>query len=148
MLLLVLLPINRYDGWDGTSHAYSYTTTEWGGTSTSITVPVSSDFEDAPHLIDDNDLRGDLSLDVEFVVVDSSSLILGDTWTILISSCGAAYALKEGMSATLTSEDGTAPVNQLTLDRGYEGTVPGSHDVYSVNQHFTVRASGEKEERR
>lgn len=74
--------------------------------------------------------------------VDSAGLVEDDTWTILISSCGANSSLPAGASATLTSQDGTADVKQLTLDRGYEGTIPGSHDVFSVNQHFTVRAAG------
>ncbi|CAN0551038.1 unnamed protein product, partial [Ectocarpus sp. 8 AP-2014] len=53
-------------------------------------------------------------------------------------------SLPAGASVTLTSEHGTAEVRQLTLDRGYEGTVPGSHEVYLVNQHFTVRAAGQR----
>lgn len=134
---------SRYDGLDSISdHTYSYTT-EWD---TASTATVSSSFAegDMPYLIADADLQTDLSVDVTFL--DSATLTEGDTWTILISTCGASNPLAEGVSATLASEDGTAPVKQLTLDRGYEGTVPGSHDVYSVNQHFTVRASGKKEE--
>ena len=136
-----MLPNNRYDGWDTTNslHDYSYTTTIWDPASTPS---ASSTFATAPHVVASINSPTDLSLNVAFV--DSATLTLGDTWTILISSCGKASPLEEGVSATLTSKDGTAPVNQLTLDRGYEGTVPGSHDVYSVNQHFTVRASGER----
>lgn len=80
------------------------------------------------------------ALNISFV--DSVGLVEDDTWTVLISSCGANNSLKTGASATLTSEDGTAKVGQLTLDRGFEGTVSGAHEIYSVNQHFTVRASG------
>lgn len=147
-MLLLLLPNNRYDGWDTTNslHDYSYTTTVWDQASppsvVSSTFGAIPPFATAPHPVTSINSPTDLSLNVAFV--DSATLTLGDTWTILISSCGKASPLEEGVSATLTSKDGTAPVNQLTLDRGYEGTVPGSHDVYSVNQHFTVRASGER----
>lgn len=129
----------------GTSlHTYSYTTTQWG---TTAPADVSLTFTEAPFLLTNGAINtelSDLSLNVKFLA--SATLTEGDTWTIIISSCGADSPLQEGMSATLTSVDGTAAVGQLTLDRGYEGTVPGSHDVYSVNQHFTVRASGERRE--
>lgn len=141
-----MLHVYRYDGYDSNTnfHSYSYTTTEWGTAAASTTSSSTFEEGDIPYLIADTDLQDDLSLDVKFI--DSASLTTGDTWTILISSCGAANFLPEGASATLSSKDGTAAIHQLTLDRGYEGTVPGSQDVYSVNQHFTVRASGEKEE--
>lgn len=142
------LPVYRYGGLDtatNSDHTYSYTTIEWN-TATLAVSPDSSFVEgQIPFTVPDSGLTPDLStlfLDVKFV--NTANLVEGDTWTILISSCGAGYPLTEGASATLTSEDGTAPVGQLTLDRGYEGTVPGSHEVYSVNQHFTVRASGEE----
>lgn len=74
--------------------------------------------------------------------VSTSGIVEDDTWTILLSTCGIANPLPSGASATLTSTDGTAAVAQLTLDRGFEGTVAGPHEVYLVNQHFTVRAAG------
>ena len=75
-------------------------------------------------------------------VVDSSMVVEGDKWVILISACGATNPLPPGASATLVSQDGTSTVTQLTLDRGFEGAIAGGHDVYRVNQHFTVRAPG------
>lgn len=99
-----------------------------------------SSFEDAstPHTV-----SFDIPLqDLNVSFVDTSGLVEADSWTILISACGAVNPLPAGASAVLTSQDGTSAVAQLTLDRGFEGTVSGSHDVYSVNQHFTVRAAG------
>ena len=80
--------------------------------------------------------------DLNVTFVETSGLVEADTWTVLISACGATDPLPTGASATLTYQDGTSAVAQLTLDRGFEGTVSGSHDVYAVNQHFTVRDTG------
>ena len=80
--------------------------------------------------------------DLNVTFVDTSGLVEADTWIVLISACGATSPLPIGASATLTYQDGTSAVAQLTLDRGFEGTVSGSHDIYAVNQHFTVRDTG------
>lgn len=126
------------------NHTYGYNMTVWnfGGNTPTETSSSSATFNDTsiPYTVTfpGTDLE---ALNITFV--DSAGLVEDDTWTVLISSCGSNNSLKTGASATLTTEDGTVEVGQLTLDRGYEGTVPGSHEVYSVNQHFTVRASGE-----
>lgn len=80
--------------------------------------------------------------DLNVTFVDTSGLVEADTWIVLISACGATSPLPTGASATLTYQHGTSAVAQLTLDRGFEGTVAGSHDIYAVNQHFTVRDTG------
>lgn len=80
--------------------------------------------------------------DLNVTFIDSFGLVEADTWTILISACGATSPLPKGASATLISQDGTSAVSQLTLDRGFEGTVAGAHEIFSVNQHFTVRTTG------
>lgn len=73
---------------------------------------------------------------------DMSGLVKGDTWTVLMSVCGVTNPMPKGATATLTSQDGTSAVTQLTFDRGFEGAIAGAHEIYSVNQHFTVRATG------
>lgn len=122
-------------------HTYSFNVTLWmnGDIYPSSYVDGNS-FEDSsiPYTILFDDPLQDLNL----TFVDSSGLVEDDTWVILISSCGASNPLPVGSSATLSSQDGTATVSQLTLDRGFEGTVPGPHNVFSVNQHFTVRDTG------
>lgn len=80
--------------------------------------------------------------DLNATFVDVDDLVEADTWTLLLSACGATNPLPTGAAASLTAEDGTAAVTQLTLDRGFEGLSAGSYDVYAVNQHFTVRAAG------
>lgn len=127
------------------SHTYSYNLTVWGfGDDIPSESSSSSSFGGAytNHTIDFAET--DLAAPLNVTFVSSDGLVEDDTWTILISSCGANASLPTGASATLTSEHGTAEVRQLTLDRGYEGTVPGSHEVYLVNQHFTVRAAGQR----
>lgn len=135
-----------YTGLDSNlSHTYSYNMTLWNffDNIPTETESGSSAFNDSslPHMVEF--LGTDLEA-LNLTFVDTAGLVEADSWTILLSSCGANSSLPEGASATLTSQDGTAEVRQLTLDRGYEGTVPGSHDVFSVNQHFTVRAAGEE----
>ena len=137
----------RYDGYEsGTGlFSYSWIMTLWDPESTSSSSPTSpptfeeSDITNGASVVD---LSSPALADLVITFVNSTGLVTGDTWTILISSCGADNPLNAAASATLTSEDGTAEVNQLTLDRGYEGSVAGSQEVYSVNQHFTVRGSG------
>lgn len=134
-----------YTGVDANlSHTYSYNISLWNVDDSSgspFTYTNASTFGDTsvPHEVNFFSEALD-ALNVSFV--DTSGLVEDDTWTILISACGAPSPLPEGASAILTSSDGTSAVAQLTLDRGFEGTVPGSHEVYSVNQHFTVRAAG------
>lgn len=135
----------RYTGVDSNlSHTYSYNVSLWNvddSIASPSTYANASTFEEAslPHKVNFVSAALD-DLNVSFV--DTSGLVEDDTWTILLSACGAPNPLPAGASAILTSSDGTAAVAQLTLDRGFEGTVPGSHEVYSVNQHFTVRAAG------
>lgn len=136
--------ICRYTGLDSDlNHTYGYNMTVWNfGDNIPTETSLASTFNGTsiPYTVTfpGTDLE---ALNITFV--NGASLVEDDTWTVLISSCGANNSLKTGASAILTSENGTAEVAQLTLDRGYEGTVPGSHEIYSVNQHFTVRASGE-----
>lgn len=135
-------PFCSYAGLDSNlSHTYSYNATLWmvGDSSPSFYANASS-FEESsiPYAIP---FYGALEM-LNVAVVDSAGLVEADTWTILISACGSTGPLPEGASAFLASRHGTAAVAQLTLDRGFEGSVSGSHDVYTVNQHFTVRAAG------
>ena len=134
--------MRRYDGYDdGNSlFGYSWGMTVWNPDSTSSSSATFADVSGGTSVVDLSSTA--LAADLVITFVDSAGLVTGDTWTILISSCGADNPLNAAASATLTSEDGTAEVNQLTLDRGYEGRVAGSQEVYSVNQHFTVRGSG------
>lgn len=132
----------RYDGLDGNAfHTYSYDVTKWGvGDAVPSLWSNRSLFQSMslPHSVDFNGIIDNLNV----TFVSTSDLVEGDTWTVLLSACGASSPLSNGASATLSSVDGTAAASQLTLDRGFEGTVPGHHEVYYVNQHFTVRASG------
>ena len=98
----------------------------------------SFDESSTPHTVSFDGALEDLNI----TFTDISGLVEADTWIVLISACGATNPLPAGASATLTHQDGTSAVAQLTLDRGFEGTVSGSHDIYAVNQHFTVRDTG------
>lgn len=123
------------------SHTYSYNVTLWMADDTyPSTYNEKLTFEDSstPHVVPFDGALEDLNV----TIVDTTNLVEADTWIILISACGATDPLPAGASATLTSQDGTSAVAQLTLDRGFEGTVSGAHEVYVVNQHFTVRAAG------
>lgn len=123
------------------THSYSYNISLWHPDEESpVHVDNASLFvvTSMPHVVDLHDTID--AIDVTFV--DATNLVKGDTWTFLLSSCGAKHPLPREASATLTSSDGTATVTQLTLDRGFEGSTSGSHDVYLINQHFTVRAAG------
>lgn len=120
---------------------YSYNMTLWGfGEAIPSTYSNDSVFDSSslPHTVALDGIIDDLNV----TFVSTSGVVEDDTWTILLSACGASSPLPSGASAALISVDGTAAVAQLTLDRGFEGTVRGSHEVYLVNQHFTVRAAG------
>lgn len=120
---------------------YSYNMTIWDfGEATPSIYSNDSVFESSslPHNIALDEIIDNLNV----TFVSTSSVVEDDTWTILLSACGASSPLPSGASVTLTSVDGTSAAAQLTLDRGFEGTVPGSHEIYLVNQHFTVRATG------
>ena len=131
-----------YTGLDSNlSHTYSYNVTIWMvGDISPSTYANDSSFEESstPYTVSFDGALEDLNV----TFVETSGLVEADTWTVLISACGATDPLPTGASATLTYQDGTSAVAQLTLDRGFEGTVSGSHDVYAVNQHFTVRDTG------
>lgn len=121
-------------------HTYAFNVTRWGAGDVHPTVMsgTSSFLESSmPHMTTFDELGG---LNASFV--DATGLVETDTWTVLMSTCGADNPLPTGASILLTSVSGTEAVGELTLDRGFEGAVSGLHDVYLVNQHFTVRAAG------
>lgn len=141
--LILPVPCCSYTGLLDTNstHTYSYNISLWlsGNESSTVFYNNSVFLESSlPHTVDFNGVINGLNI----TFVDASNLVEKDTWIFLVSSCGANSPLPTGASASLTSTDGTAAVTQLTLDRGFEGRVSGSHEVYFVNQHFTVRAAG------